>query len=638
MSLTKQLWLAVLAITALAFGNSFLVSALSARTYLEDQLRLKNIDNANSLALSMSQMQKDPVTIELLVAAQFDSGHYQSITLTSPAGEVMVTRTAEAGAERVPAWFVKLIPLHAEPGVAKVQDGWRQYGTLTVRSHDRFAYLALWQGSLILLYWFAGGAVLVGLVGTYVLRLMVRPLRDVVEQAEAMGARRFITLREPRTKEFRSLVRAMNTHVMRIRGMLEEESARLEQLRREAQHDALTGLLNREHFLKQVRQALEAENMAPTGALFVIRLPELMQLNKDLGREATDALLRRIAEALAGFCGEWAGSQIGRLNGGDFAVLAPNAGPVELLANEILSHTLLSINDPSTPSTQKILVGAALYHHGDAVAQLLSQADAALARAEQKGASAVETESASLDTQPASSLAAWRDLIETALDKKRIRFATFPVLNAQGGLIHFEAPARMQIIQDELWMAGREFIPWASRLGMIKQIDQAIFEHALTWLEKESGPLCINLSPESMCDAAMTARIHEALKRNPTRAERLWIDIPEFGAYLHARAFHEFCDRLKPLGCKIGLEHVGNQIHNIGELHDVGLDYLKIDSAIVHDIDKSAGNQTFLRGLCTITHAMGMMAIAEGVRNPQETQCLVGLGFDGMTGPGVVLA
>lgn len=637
MSLTKQLWLAVLAITALAFGNSFLVSALSARNYLEDQLRLKNIDNANSLALSMSQMQKDPVTIELLLAAQFDSGHYQFITLTSPSGEVIVTRTAERVNEQVPSWFVNMIPLHAEPGVAKVQDGWRQYGTLTVKSHDRFAYQALWQGSMALLGWFATGAVLIGLIGTYALRIMLRPLRDVVEQAEAMGARRFITLREPRTKEFRSLVRAMNTHVLRIRSMLEEESARLEQLRREAQHDALTGLLNREHFLKRARLALEAEDMAPTGALFVVRLPELAQMNKALGREATDALLRRIADALAGFCGEWEGSQIGRLNGGDFAVLAPNVGPVELLANEILSHTLLSINDPSTPMTQKILVGAALYRHGDAVSQLLAHADAALARAEQKGASAVETEVSNVDTQPASSLAAWRELIETALEKKRIRFTTFPVLNGHGKLIHFEAPARMQIIQDELWMSGREFIPWASRLGMIRQIDEAIFGHALEWLAKEAGPLCINLSPESMCDAAMTARIEQSLRRAPLLAERLWIDIPEFGAYLHAKAFHEFCDRLKPLGCKIGLEHVGSHIHNIGDLHDLGLDYLKIDSAIVHDIDKSVGNQTFLRGVCTITHAMGMMAIAEGVRNQQESQCLIGLGFDGMTGPGVVL-
>ena len=75
----------------------------------------------------------------------------------------------------------------------------------------------------------------------------------------------------------------------------------------------------------------------------------------------------------------------------------------------------------------------------------------------------------------------------------------------------------------------------------------------------------------------------------------------------------------------------------MGELYDVGLDYLKIDSVMIRDIDQNLGNQTFLRGLCTIAHTMGMMTIAEGVLSQQEAVCLKGLGFKGMTGPGIVL-
>jgi len=82
---------------------------------------------------------------------------------------------------------------------------------------------------------------------------------------------------------------------------------------------------------------------------------------------------------------------------------------------------------------------------------------------------------------------------------------------------------------------------------------------------------------------------------------------------------------------------VGNHICHIGELHDVGLDYLKIDSAIIRDIDQSVGNQAFLRGLCGIAHTMSMMTIAEGVSNQRELACLMEIGFKGMTGPGVML-
>lgn len=637
MTLTKQLWLAIAVILTMAFGISFLVSAWSAKGYLEDQLRLKNSDNANSLALSISQIEKDPVLIELLLSAQFDIGHYQQIKLTSPTGEVMIEKLSDAVIDQVPAWFVNLIPLQTEPGIAQVQDGWRQYGTLSVTSHNRFAYQSLWEGNRRLLGWFLASALLCGVIGTLILRSITRPLGEVVNQAEAIGARRFITIREPRTREFRSVVRAMNALSMQVRGMLNEESARLEQLRRDAQHDELTGLLNREHFLRKVQYALADERSAPTGALFILRLPDLIKLNRELGREATDTLLKRVSGALQESCPDES-CQIGRLNGSDFAVLAPNVDSVTERAQQTFALASLSINDPSAATEFALLLGAAVYRHGDPVSQVLSRADVALGRAGQEGGSAVEAGGRDVEWEPVPSLVAtWQVLIETALRQKRVQFVTYPVLNPQGELIHYEAPARMQNIDNAQWMSAHEFMPWASRLGLTERIDTAVFDCALDWLEVNEGPLCINVSPQSVCDPVLTSRYYRALKSSRRRAQKLWIDVPEFVAYRHAREFRVFCDTLKPLGCKIGLEHVGNQICHIGELHDVGLDYLKIDSAIIRDIDQSVGNQTFLRGLCTIAHTMGMMTIAEGVLNQQEAACLKELGFKGMTGPGIVL-
>lgn len=638
MSLTKQFWLAVVAIMTLAFGISFLVSAWSARNYLEDQLRLKNIDNANSLALSMSQMDKDPVVIELMVAAQFDIGHYKSIRLVSPKGEVIVDRFNESATDTVPAWFVRLIPLDAAPGIAQVQDGWKQYGTLSVISHNRYAYQALWDGNRTLLYWFLAGALLCGALGTLFLRSITRPLDEVVKQAEAIGARKFITLREPRTREFRSVVRAMNTLSGQVRTMLEEESGRLEQLRRDAQLDALTGVLNREHFLKQAQAVLEDERAAPAGALFILKLPDLIKLNRELGRESTDTLLRHVAVALQQACPDET-CLIGRLNGADFAVLAPGVEAPEAMAHTLSSQALLSINDPSTSDEPPLLLGGAIYRHGDSVSSVLARADMALARAAEEGGSAVDAGDVALEWKPAPSLlAAWRSLIETAVSLRRIQFATYPVLDADGRLIHYEAPARMQIIQSELWMPAQEFMPWASRLDMIEAVDEAVLDYALVWLKDNDGPLCINVSSQSVCDPLLTARYYRALKDAPAAAARIWIDVPEVVAYRHAREFRVFCDTLKPLGCRVGLEHVGSQICHIGELYDVGLDYLKIDRAIIREIDQSPGNQTFLRGLCTIAHTMGMMTIAEGVNTADEARVLKDLGLKGMTGPGITLA
>ena len=91
------------------------------------------------------------------------------------------------------------------------------------------------------------------------------------------------------------------------------------------------------------------------------------------------------------------------------------------------------------------------------------------------------------------------------------------------------------------------------------------------------------------------------------------------------------------MNCRVGIEHVGHQLSKMGQLHDLGLDYVKIDAAFVHDIDSDEANQTLLRSLCTIVHSIGLVAIAEGVRNRDEWDALKRLGVDGATGPAVTM-
>ena len=110
MSLIKQLWLAIIVVMTIAFGGSMVVSVLSARHYLEQQLQVKNIDNATALALSLSQLTKDPVMIELQVSAQFDAGHYRFIRIVSPTGQVLVERAFTGQQQGAPVWFTKMIP------------------------------------------------------------------------------------------------------------------------------------------------------------------------------------------------------------------------------------------------------------------------------------------------------------------------------------------------------------------------------------------------------------------------------------------------------------------------------------------------------------------------------------------------
>jgi EAL domain-containing protein (putative c-di-GMP-specific phosphodiesterase class I) len=129
--------------------------------------------------------------------------------------------------------------------------------------------------------------------------------------------------------------------------------------------------------------------------------------------------------------------------------------------------------------------------------------------------------------------------------------------------------------------------------------------------------------------------LDQTLSKAGAAAGRLWLEVPESMAFRHFDAFRLLTRHAGHYGCKVGIEHAGHQLADIGQLHDVGLDYFKVDAAFIRDIDGNAGNQTLLRTLCTVGHSIGVTVIAEGVRSAAEWAQLLELGFDGATGPAI---
>ncbi len=322
MSMYRQLWLAIAISTLLALAGSLLASTLAARTYLSEQLTLKNADNATALALALSQKQPDAVDIELAAAALFDSGHYELIRVTDPEGQLIVERIADSGELGAPVWFVRRFPITANPGEAQISSGWKQVGTVRLVSHSRFAYRALWKSTHDMILALALAGAIGGYLGSLVLRRLKRPLDAVIGQAQAISERRFITIEEPAVPELKRLATAMNATVTRLKAMFDEEATRLESVRREANCDALTGLANRSYFMAHLREATQSDD-ATGGTLFIARLAHLATINQSLGREATDELLRRFGKVLDEAAGQRPQAVAARLNGADFALLVP---------------------------------------------------------------------------------------------------------------------------------------------------------------------------------------------------------------------------------------------------------------------------------------------------------------------------
>ncbi len=634
MSLNRQLWLAILLILSLAFGGAFMVSTWSAKQHLQQQLRVKNLDNATSLALSISQMPKDMVTIELLLAAQFDAGHYRLIRLTDPSGRVLVERRAEQDGDSRPAplWFMNWVRLDVDSGHAQIQDGWKQFAALELQSHDRYAYQSLWQGERQLFMWFVILALVAGAVGSLLLRLILKPLARVVGQAEAIGERRFVTTPEPATIEFRNLVRSMNRMSGRVRLMLEQESERVDALRRETQIDHVSGLFKRESLLLVIDNLLASEGRQSTGVLVMLRLSELVKLNRDLGHEATDELLRRMGESLSEMAGAHAtGWLAGRMSGSDFAVLAPGETDAAEAADLVAAAVHGVLDAPDRGAAAALFVGATRYAPGENRSALLARVDGALAAAEVSGHMEVRAAPLTAEVSVPSDLPGWRRELDAALVPERLWLERFPVLSAAGDLLHEEAPVRLRL--DDATLPAGEFIAWVGRLGWMNRLDRLVIDAALARIESEGVPVAANLAPETLADAQLLANLTERLKAAPQLAKLLWLEVPEHGALHQLADFRSWCLALKPLACHIGLKHVGPGFSRIGEFHDVGIDHLKLDASLVRDIDTRVGNQAFLRGVCMVAHSVGLLALAEGVNTAAERAQLIALGFDGVTGP-----
>jgi EAL domain-containing protein (putative c-di-GMP-specific phosphodiesterase class I)/GGDEF domain-containing protein len=635
MSMYRQLWLAIITSTLLALLGSLLASTLSARSYLSEQLSMKNADNAAALALSLSQKAPDAVEVELVVSALFDSGHYELIRVTDPFGKVMVERRAAPNNNGVPGWFSGALPIVAASGQAQISSGWKQIGTIELVSHSRFAYRALWSSVLEMIGALAVAGLIGGYLGSLVLSRLRKPLTSVIDQAKAITERRFVTIDEPRVPELHQLAAAMNGAVVRLKTMFDDEAARLESVRREVNCDPLTGLSNRNNFLAQLRADL-ADDESLGGSLILIRIADLTGVNHRLGREATDDFLKRVGAAIAAVVVGIPDSLGARLNGADYALLLPRGKEPRQVAEALLA-TLIREGESFIDEGPTAFVGCGHYPRGLDAGTVLAQVDAALAAAESQGDNAIHEAHFVADEETPKSGDEWARLIRRALDQHWVRLISFPVTDLAGRLIHRECPLRLMLDEHGEWLPAGRFLPMAERLKLTPQIDLNAVSLGLEQLAADSTipGLAINLSASSIQDQDFRRQLLEQLHRQPTAASRLWLEVAETGAFNHFDAFRNIVGALKGTGCRLGIEHFGRHFSQIGLIHDLGLDYIKVDASFIRGLDDEGGNRNFLQGLSIIAHGIGLTVIAEGVATSTELAALGDVGFDGATGPAI---
>ena len=413
--------------------------------------------------------------------------------------------------------------------------------------------------------------------------------------------------------------------------MLEDESAKLERWRREMQLDRVTGLMTREPFMDQLKALLARDDDSSSGVLVMFRVSRLQELNRIEGRQQMDRLLGHIGRTLLDRQQGLAGSFSAHLNGSDFALVAPGQDDAATLAKQLHTQLGALLSELALSEKVQLPTAAGNFQYGEQLSGLLSQVDAELANAEQSDPQVVRVASSIVQIEQRPQAEDWQQRLESALAERRFELQPYPVVATDGELLHQESPVRL-VDRDSPLSAGA-FMPWLKKFNGCARLDLIVVEQAIELAAVSSVAIGINLSTELLSDRDTMLAIAERLRQHPEAAARLWLELPESGVYPYLEGFRTLCHLLKPLGCKLGVEHVGPNVAQTGALHDLGLDYLKIDGAFTQGVDQHPGNQIFLRGLCTIAHSIGLLAIAEQVTDAGQWEMLKELGIDGGTGP-----
>ncbi len=279
----------------------------------------------------------------------------------------------------------------------------------------------------------AAAAVLV--LGGLGLRLLLKPLKRVELQAEAICRKEYhVQEKLPKTRELRQVVDSMNRMTIQVRDMFSRQAKIAERLRRKAYTDQLTGLGNRRYLTAQVEARLEAGQGAVRGALLILQVDNLQKVNETDGFTAGDSLLKKVATILRQETKMYKDIALSRLTGGDFAIFLSEISAADTydtarkLSQEINRLTL----ENSSRSANLAHIGGAIYEHTTTLPKLLSEADNALLAARQKGSNQWHvTQLSSGEDSVVKGKLWWRDTLEKVLEKDDIILFGQPVVSSE---------------------------------------------------------------------------------------------------------------------------------------------------------------------------------------------------------------
>lgn len=421
-----------------------------------------------------------------------------------------------------------------------------------------------------------------------------------------------------------------------------------------ADHDPLTGLLNRRAYERTLNEHLQMRRGDQQGAVLVLDLDDFKHVNDTLGHGAGDDLIARVASALS----ERLRSEdvIARLGGDEFAILlrSGSQAEVEHVAGLLLDtvrqqRAARGHGGRERPMSASIGIAPLGARKALSAEEALTAADLAMYDAKESGRDRYETYGGQADgaqgaecedgLQPPLAKARietrleWVERIRAALDEDRLVLHAQPVVKVASGLATQHELLIRMLDEDGSLIQPGAFLPIAERYGLIKEIDRWVIANAIAMLGEQraqgrSPVVELNLSGQSLSDPDLDRHVSSALKAAGVDASQLVFEVTETAAIGNMAAAQGCAKRLGALGCRFALDDFGAGFGSFYYLKHLPFDFIKIDGEFVRSCTADQTDRLVVRAVVELAKGMNKLTIAEFVGDEPTLAALRELGVD----------
>jgi diguanylate cyclase (GGDEF)-like protein/PAS domain S-box-containing protein len=420
------------------------------------------------------------------------------------------------------------------------------------------------------------------------------------------------------------------THFVGVQHDITEIKRYQDELEHQANHDALTGLANRNLLKDRLQQALAlAYRYERPFSLAFIDLDNFKLINDSLGHDIGDRLLKIAGGRLVACVRQ--GDTVARLGGDEFVLLVTEQERDDRIYRSV-QRVMAALSQPFVIDEREFKVTcsigiASFPRDGEDADTLLRNADTAMYRAKALGRNTFQLYSSEMNANFGERLTLETDLWR-ALERDELVLHYQPKVHLNTGrIIGMEALLRWRHPTSGM-IPPAKFIPVAEESSLIVQIGKWVIGEACAqnkaWQNEglRSVPIAVNVSARQLHDNHLVETVRSTLESTRLPAEFLEIELTESAVMLNADETINTMALLREMDVRISLDDFGTGYSSLSYLKRFPVTGLKIDQSFVRDLAYDPDDAAIVRAIIAVAQALTLDVTAEGVETAEQADFL----------------